>query len=467
MNANVLTLTQKSAVQSPTLEILPHNPPDLLGERILFWTVALVPLWWILGIQLMVYPVVGWFLLYRSWQCPRVTPLPLGWYIWWLYALVYFSSTILNLCLGVAEIGRSLNAMGAILGIWMLFLIVWYAMRRLGVRLQVVVRALCIVGLCQLVAVILGQLHVAMTGNLLETQSLLVQMVPRMPARVFFEAQLYGWDRVSWGEYTPRLKSFYYWSPLAGTMSIFICMAAWMEQKLFWRVAGFLGGAVTIWFAAARAAQIGIIAAVLVTLWFAKGWGRKVLLWGSIPVILAAPVLGDLIHHYLFEYRGDSADGRFALYREAYEAFTQSPWLGYGTYGRSSTLDVPLGSHSQIYSTLYQTGVIGSCVLVAAWIAITLMLSQKVLKHEALSPTLGAWIGMTLQMPTGEFSGASVTVFALAALLGCTWNQAEVLTVRARMSWIPCSHLREPPTPWQALHSWWTGTPWRHSIENS
>ncbi|BAZ23159.1 hypothetical protein NIES4073_40470 [Kalymmatonema gypsitolerans NIES-4073] len=432
---------------------------DITAERIVFWTIALVPVWWIVGIQIAVYPFVGWYLFYRSFRQPKQVTFPFGWNMWWLYIGVWLLSLVINLALGTAEIGRSMTTLGSIFGVWVLTVIVWYAMRRLAIRYHVIIRAICIVGCCQLLAVFIGQGYVLATGSVLQTHSIITTLVPSIPARVFFDAELYGYDELGWDvESIPRLKSFYYWYPLAGTMSIFICMASLSEPKRFWQVLSFLGGLTTIWFAAARSAQVGISLATFLAIWFGSRLGRKIILGSLIPFGLVSPVVVVEVYKYFFEYRSDSGAARLALYDETFKAFLRSPLLGYGTHGRSETLEVPLGSHSQIYSTLYHTGVLGSFILIVAWIALAVALLRLIHKQPKLSPTLGAWAGLTFVMTSGELEAASVTVFVLAAWLGCAWNWEEQMSIKAKQPWLSGVQIPQPPTPWQSLQYWWSGS---------
>lgn len=433
--------------------------PDIMAERLIFWTIALHPLWWIMGIQVFVYPLVGWYLFYRSLHYARQTSLTVGWSLWLLYAGVWLVSMILNLGRGTAEVGRSMTALGSVFGIWMLMAIVWYAVRRLGIRYQVIVRALCVVGACQFLALLIGETYYLLTGSVIKTQSLILTLMPSMPAGIFFHAQFYGFETLEWGaDPIARLKSFYYWSPLAGTMSMFICMAAWSERDRLWKWAALIGSLWTIWLAAARAAQVGVVLAIVVALWFGKDRGRKVLLGLMIPVGLLSPLILGFLYNYFFQYRSDSAEGRMALYEETYRAFVNSPFLGFGAQGRSDVLEVPLGSHSQLYSTLYQTGVIGSFILAAAWIAISVALLKVVLQRPALSPVLGAWASLSLVMLTGELAAGSVTVFALATLMGSAWNDLEWSRTKFQRPWLAISDQAQPPTPWQSLQRWWRGS---------
>jgi hypothetical protein len=432
---------------------------DRVAERLLFWTIALHPLWWILGLQVFVYPLMGWYLLYRSLQHQRLKPLTAGWSLWLLYTGVWLVSMLVNLALGTAQVGRSMTALGSVFGIWMLMAIVWYAVRQLEIRYRVIVRALCIVGTCQFLFLVLGETYHLLTGTVLETQSLILTLVPSMPAGIFFHAQFYGFETLEWGaEPVVRLKSFYYWSPLAGTMSLFTGMAAFAERDRRWQVLAWMGSLVTIWLAAARAAQVGIVLAIIVALWFGSRGGRRILMGLLIPIGVLSPVILEILYNYFFKYRSDSTEGRMALYEETYQAFLNSPFLGYGAQGHSEVLDVPLGSHSQLYSTLYQTGTLGSVVLAAAWIAISLALLKVVLQRPSLSPTLGAWVSLSLVMMTGELAAGSVTVFSLAALLGGAWNEVEWARLKVQQPWLAIADQAEPPTPWEQLQQWWQGT---------
>ncbi len=445
-------------------------PPDIGAERLLFWAIALHPLWWIIGIQVFVYPLVSWYLWYRSLHRPagRPVPLILGLQIWVLYTGLWVCSMLFNLTQGTAEMGRSITAMGSILGVWLLIPVLWYAVRRLRVRLQVIVRAVCWLGCAQLVAVLLSQVYLQVTGSPPNTNSLIATLVPSLhslPAGVFFQAKIYTVDKLEWPITVPRMVSFYYWAPLAGTMSILICMIALLEKQRLWRWLALLGSLTTLWFAASRAGQVGTALAVLTTLWFGARWGRRLLLWSLLPLGLLSPILIQNLYNYFFVYRSSSGSLRRALYAETVDAFIQSPFLGYGTQGRSNAHDLPLGSHSQLYSTLYQTGLIGSAVLIVAWIAISLALLCLVLKYFRLAPILGAWVGYSFVMVSGELAAASVTVFVFAASLGGAWNWAEDRILKAQSPWLPDFACLEPPTPWVSLHQWWRGkAPQRSSI---
>ncbi|WP_218081562.1 O-antigen ligase family protein [Anthocerotibacter panamensis] len=419
-------------------------PLDIPAERILFWSIVLVPLWWILGIQIVVFPLVGWYLFIRSLRRPYQVPLLLGWNFWWLYIGAWSLSLLVNLVSGGAELGRSITTLGSIFGVWALIVILWSAMRRLGIRYQVVIRAVCVLGLCQLLAVVVGESYLKLTGSLLQTDSLLVTLFPALP-RGFLKAQLYYLDQVGWDlDRVPRLISFYYWSPIAGTMSAFICAAALSERNRLWQVLALLGGLTTAWYAAARVGQVALVLGVIVAVLLMGGLGRKILLAGILPVALGAPRIIQALVSYFFEYRSDSGKLRNLLYERTYEAFLDSPLLGYGTHGRDEVLVLPLGSHSQIYSTLYQTGVLGTVILVLAWVILSFTIGRLALQFPEVAPVFGAWVGLTIVMFSGELEAASVTVFVLGAWLGCAWNRVDELRTQ------PVGQPRlEAPLPWE------------------
>jgi hypothetical protein len=417
---------QNQGWQKPDPPLQSALQVDLKAEKVVFWTIALVPLWWILGLQIAIYPLVGWYLFYRSLKWPGNVSFPFGLNMWWTYIAIWLGSLVINLAMGVAEIGRSTTTLGSIVGVWTLMVIVWYAMRRCQVRYTVVVRAICILGLCQLIAVGTGEAYLRATGSILQTKSLIVAAVPSVPARVFFEASLYGYDELAWDEDpVPRLKSFYYWSPIAGTISVFICMAALSERDRRWKMAAILGAVSTAYYSAARSGQVGLALALLIALWLGGGRWRQVLNWCFVGLAVGSPIIFSQLYKYFFEYRADSAVARFALYDETFKYFLRSPLFGYGTHGRSEILEVPLGSHSQIYSTLFHTGVLGSAVLIVAWVSMAVHLWQLGVNNTDLSPALGAWVGLTVAMFSGELEAASVTVFILGAWLGVVWNHRD------------------------------------------
>ncbi|MEL7244464.1 MAG: O-antigen ligase domain-containing protein, partial [Cyanobacteria bacterium J06573_2] len=54
------------------------------GERVIFWTIILTPIWWLLGIQTIVYPVISAFLLIAGLQIDKLikNSLPLCNWAW-------------------------------------------------------------------------------------------------------------------------------------------------------------------------------------------------------------------------------------------------------------------------------------------------------------------------------------------------------------------------------------------------
>ena len=55
------------------------------AERVIYWTIILTPLWWVLGLQIIVYPVVSAFLLIAGLRIEKLTKSSLPFCNWaWL-----------------------------------------------------------------------------------------------------------------------------------------------------------------------------------------------------------------------------------------------------------------------------------------------------------------------------------------------------------------------------------------------
>ncbi|MCJ8281288.1 MAG: hypothetical protein MJK14_15775 [Rivularia sp. ALOHA_DT_140] len=69
------------------------------AERVIYWTIILTPVWWLLGIQTIIYPTISAFLLITGFQIKRLInkTLPLCNWTWLGMTFAAFWTNILGL----------------------------------------------------------------------------------------------------------------------------------------------------------------------------------------------------------------------------------------------------------------------------------------------------------------------------------------------------------------------------------
>jgi hypothetical protein len=192
-------------------------------------------------------------------------------------------------------------------------------------------------------------------------------------------------DEITLGSQTTRLVLMYPWAPALGIGSLGLLLISSRCDQLGWRVSGMAGGLLGVIFSWSRLAVLAAILAVTVLLllrspvWLRVAAGLTgaaalalAMLFGFDPFSLA-----DQLYGFLGKARAGSTLARDIIVDASWAGFLRSPWIGNGWIGESvhSIENLPIGSHSTVYGTLYTGGVL---VFTAFALAMTAMLGVLV-----------------------------------------------------------------------------------------
>ena len=237
----------------------------------------------------------------------------------------------------------------------------------LGIRPEVVYRAVCKLGMQTLILLPLFLVApiIGLPGELyVSPLQILGGSGPE-----FFSVTLYTHDPVT---HVARWQFFAPWAPAAGMVAIVYMLCAIEERNLAWRFVGIGAALALAIFSQSRLALVAI--AVVWPLAYALSWRRRPTLWfaGGVAVLLAgvfAPQIAGLADQATSDFNGARADssrvratlGRIALDRWQNEA----PWFGHGIVERGPHLVeyMPIGSHHSWYGLLFVKGMTGALAL--------------------------------------------------------------------------------------------------------
>ncbi|WP_233453883.1 O-antigen ligase domain-containing protein [Tsuneonella flava] len=269
-----------------------------------------------------------------------------------------------NFSLGTAQTIKS--SIGWAKG-WALIALFPLAGAVLDIRLPVIARAVCQLGMWTLV--ILPLFLVAPFVGLPEMLWVSPLRVVGGPGPEYFATILYT---IEPGAGTPRWQFFAPWSPAAGMVAVIYIFIAAQEQNLSWRLVGFAGFLAIALLSQSRLALVAI-AIVAPIAWAAarvdRGWlwwlgAAGVLLVGLFGLELAAGIeqlASDFSSARADSSRVRAALGRIALERWENEAF----WFGHGIVENGPHLVeyMPIGSHHSWYGLLFVKGILGAIAL--------------------------------------------------------------------------------------------------------
>lgn len=347
--------------------------PATPAEKLISRTIQGTWIFYALGAQYLVSPIVAWTLagmaawrLYIAPALPaerRPPPLPgvvLTWLLGMLGMLVVLVVGHLTNNLGTGQMLKS--AAGWAKG-WALLALFPFAGAVLEVRTAVIYRAVCrlaVQTLC-LMPLFLVAPFVGLPGLLYVS-----------PLQVFggsgpeyFAVVFYTIDP-EFG--IPRWQFMAPWSPAAGMVAVVHILCAIQERDWRYKTAGILAGLFIAYFSQSRLALVNI--AVVWPLAIVVSLANRPRTWFAIaPIVSALLLLGqevnDLINTAVERFKGARADSsrvRAALGRIAVDRWQlEAPWFGHGIVERGPHMVeyMPIGSHHSWYGLLFVKGILG------------------------------------------------------------------------------------------------------------
>ena len=350
------------------------------AEQVVYWAIVLTPLWWLLGVQTLLYPAIAIILVLISFDFDKLlrSSVPACVWAWLVMSLVMLATATI----GLSNVGFDIQKIAATLVTFFKSYFLIYACLVLPfwnrIRVSVITRAVAWMT----------------TGYLATIAIQMVMLVLRIGGSGFLPplARLIPGDKLSlqvkfavfqpfFGIPLPRTALYTPDPPILGVCAVlcfFICLG---ETNRRLRNFGLTGCLVALLISASRLAWLCLPLGLLIIVCFRSRLARQGSLWVASFTALLCGLLG-LTFNQLLEKpleiftsaRATSSTDREFVVRKTLEAWQESPWLGWGIISGSVrwyTYDIALGSFSTYASVLYLHGIIGFIFFVAA-LALTL-----------------------------------------------------------------------------------------------
>lgn len=361
-----------------------------VAEQVIYWTIILTPLWWLLGIQPLLYPGVICYLLATNFDIDKLIrpSLPACAWAWLVMALVMLWTALL----GINSMGFSFQVTAAA-GVTFLksyFLI--FACLAIPfwsqIRIWVVTRAVAWMTTGYLITLFLEMALLAVgIGNTAITPPL-ARLIPgdKSSLRIIL-ASIQGF----FGIPLPRTVLYTPDPPILGICALlcfFICLGE--NNRRLRQFA--LAGCWCAWIVSfSRTAWVCLPIALLISGLFRNFLVRQFSLWTASLTFLISGILGLTFKELLSkpvetfnQARESSSAEREVVVRKTLEAWQELPWLGWGVIRGSAWLYdnvyIGLGSFSTYAAVLYLHGIVGFIVFL-----ITLILTLLAFYNSALA----------------------------------------------------------------------------------
>ncbi len=361
------------------------NAPD--GHRLYASYFRWLPLLWLAGAHVLAMLCLVAVLAWRRWPTsPGINLLVLAWaavtVTQALAVVVNWADADLGVAalpgvlLSVTVIGWAILAVGLAVG---------YSWNLAGPK---AVRAVMVLALWILLVGGLGQVYALVSGN----DRLFIATPLWILAGGGHAADFYTLAMVFKQETgNNRFILFFPWPTALSLAGIAIMLIATCERDSRWRAIGYAGGLFAVVFSFSRAGIVALPIALSIPLVFRMPAAVLAALAAAGFAVLIAMTLnavgpGDviaLVMERFTEARPGSSQARDLVYAESYRAFLEAPIWGWGWVGPSVLVEeeLPIGSHSTFFGTLYTGGLVTFASLALAALSTATSLGVRLLRH--------------------------------------------------------------------------------------
>lgn len=348
------------------------------SERIIYWTIILTPLWWLMGIQPLFYPavVLTLFAIHFSWDQLIQRPFPV--YVWsWLVMSIVMLWTA---ALGINEMGFDLQVAAAAVVTFLKSYFLIFACLALPffsqVRVEVVTRAIAWMSSGYLVAI---AIQIAMLFLRIGGNGYLPPLARILPGDKGSLRVMFAHFSSFLGIPLPRTVLYTPDPPILGLCAVLCFLICLGERDRRLRYVALLGAVAALIVSASRSAWLCLPIALFIGTCFENGLFRQLSLWSTALTLMMSSIWGLTIEE-LFrkpmegftQARANSSQERALVVRKTLEAWQESPWIGWGVIrGRAHLYEdsyIGLGSFSTYAAVLYLNGIFGFIALIAAMI---------------------------------------------------------------------------------------------------
>jgi len=408
--------------------------PDTLrpAERIVYRTIVLTWPFYSIGALYVVGPVLAWGMagfaalalylgpLIRADLSARMPPA----LVWIAFAAM--AGMLVVLWVGQHDYGFGTGRMikstiGWAKG-WALFPLYLMIGACLFVRMEVIVRAYCVLGLQTLV---LLPLFVAapMIGLPEKIFTSPLKMVGG-PGPEYFTVFLYTIDPANG---MPRWQFFTPWSPFAGLVGVVTVLCALEERNRFWMMCGLLAGLAMVLMTKSRMSVVGLVVCIGIP----RGLPLILKPWACFAASAACVsmiMVGDRVmagvsdaRNHFREMRANSTRVRDALKRIAKERWaSEAYWFGHGSVepGSHVTEYMLIGTHHTWYGLLFVRGAAGAILFAIPIIGILIVLTLRVLGSPRGYLPLGVLLSLLLVSFGGNLETQFYIVWPALVIIG-------------------------------------------------
>lgn len=398
----------------PTRLTLPFVDSDPLTD--VRWAILLLPLWWILGVEQFIWPVIFTVATIKVLAIQKfrlAAPRPLRWF-------ALFIAAVLISGLFVEDAARMLTYvrnLGAFMGGFLALLIIinrarsWRSIDRLLNAILVIMFLAGFAGLLAVLGVWRPQLE-SLAGQLLPDSVAGTGYGQVIVTRAFGQRNWF----VGLGEYY-RLRSFFlfsnhYSSALVYVLPFFFMRAGQtrgLKKVLFSLIIAML--LVNLVYTTGRVATLSLMAGALYFAVFHSLSRRviRVLLSAGLATAMLLLLLtttielstsridegllnqtAEAVEAFTFARGPGSFTNRFGVYEATLQGFLERPLFGWGTERDVEGLEIPAGSHSEYLAALYRQGLLGLIALVG--LLITTWRATRPLKGAAAAGPAGTFL---------------------------------------------------------------------------
>ena len=346
------------------------------AEKVIYWTIVLTPLWWLLGIQTLFYPavIVGLLVIRFDWNRILEIPIPVAVWAWLAMAVTMLWTALF----GLSDIGFDLMKTAATLvtffkGYFLIFacLLLQFGTR---IRVEVITRAVVWMAIGYLVVICLQLVMLYGGIKLRPIMPPLAKFTPGNPLSLVVKLTA-SW-KPFFGITVPRSALYMPDPPIPGICGLLALIICCGEKQIRLRKLAIAGCIAAILISQSRLAWVCLPIAITVLATFHTFWARQMSLWLFSLTALFASFL-ELTFKELLQQpwaifnkaRPSSTTDRAFVVAKTLEAWRESPWLGWGITQDTAnwyTYEIALGSFSTYAAVLYLHGVVGFIVFIIA-----------------------------------------------------------------------------------------------------
>lgn len=407
------------------------------AEKIIYWTIVLTPLWWILGIQTLLYPIVAAFLLVVGFDANKLVKdkLPICNWAWLGMTLAAFWTNVLGLeSIGFPTLKTAATLFTLFKGYFLIFtcmtLPFWHR-----IRVAVITRAVAWMTAGYSVILTIQFLILFALGP---QKSLLPPLARLIPGDKLSLMIKFAVIQPFFGIPLPRTDLYTADPPILGVcalLSFFICLG---ESKRNLRKFSLLGCLAALLVSQSRLAWVCFPLVWLIIFCLRSGLARQAYLWVISFTSLFGAVLSLSVQDFIAlplatfnNARADSSKDREYVVNATIDAWKESPWVGWGIMDKTVTwgngaFELPLGTFSSYAQVLYIHGISGFLFFVAALVSTLCSFWQPASKGNLICQrAFACLIALYLLLHATNLSWMAIYFWFFFVWLGAILSEVE------------------------------------------